>query len=272
MAVGSPAFSISNLAFVLVEGTEAVGERERFRLLCGVPESTRFLESDSCSEALRKLGHLQSLAEVSSQKIRLGAVVDRDTRHSGQIADIEKSGAYVLAVHEVENFFLHPPTLAEIFGSNGGNPEDVSEIIVYSADQRAGLLIFDGARGDPKFKDLPAPSAGVRKLIHDLKWTDFEAAEAVCERIADGHGGLDQAQRDLLVKHLFARTKMYGRWRTGGDIWKYCEGKEVLKAVAPRLGFADDKTCERAVLAYWNRHPEGRPGELVELLDYVLSI
>ena len=41
-AVGTPAFSISQLLFVFVEGEESVGERERFRKLADAPQNVRF--------------------------------------------------------------------------------------------------------------------------------------------------------------------------------------------------------------------------------------
>jgi predicted ATPase len=60
-AIGSPAFSISNLAFVLIEGEEEIGERERFRLLCDIPPHVRFLESGSCKEVVRRIAGLKDL-------------------------------------------------------------------------------------------------------------------------------------------------------------------------------------------------------------------
>ena len=54
-AVGTPAFSISRLRFVFVEGEEGIGEREQFRRLSAATEDVRFIECGSCSEVLRRV-------------------------------------------------------------------------------------------------------------------------------------------------------------------------------------------------------------------------
>jgi predicted ATPase len=79
-AIGSPAFSISNLAFVMIEGEEEIGERERFRMLCDLPAHVRFLEAGSCKEVIRRINGLRGLAAESGQNIRIGGVVDKDWR------------------------------------------------------------------------------------------------------------------------------------------------------------------------------------------------
>lgn len=61
-AVGTPAFSISQLLFVFVEGEESVGERERFRKLAGVPQNVRFMECGSCNEVLRRVASIKAIA------------------------------------------------------------------------------------------------------------------------------------------------------------------------------------------------------------------
>ena len=107
-AVGSPAFSISQLRFVFIEGEEGVGERERFRKLAGEQADIRFMECGSCSEVVRRVEAIRSLAEESSTEIRVGGVVDRDFQSEAKASALKKEhGVLALPVHEVENFFLH---------------------------------------------------------------------------------------------------------------------------------------------------------------------
>lgn len=94
-AIGSPAFSISNLSFVLIEGEEEIGERERFRLLCDVPSHVRFMEAGSCKEVIRRIEGLRDLAKASSQTIRIGGVVDQDWRSNAEQEELRKQGLFV---------------------------------------------------------------------------------------------------------------------------------------------------------------------------------
>lgn len=268
-AVGSPAFSISNLAFVLIEGEEEIGERERFRLLCDIPRHVRFLEAGSCKEVIRRIEGLKDLALASNQGIRIGGVVDGDWRSKQEREELANQGLFVLDVHEVENFFLDPTTLKELMRFMGRDPDEVEPLITKAADWRAGAWIFDAARTDRAFRDFPEPSKAVRELVHKLDWADFTDLDARCEEIAFAHGGLDDQQRGLFKRHLIARAKVYARKREDGELWRACEGKEVFRSISSHLGFADEDAGERAITAIWARQPELIPPELRELRAYI---
>ena len=79
-AVGTPAFSISQLIFVFIEGEEGIGERERFRKLAGLQQDIRFMECGSCNEVLRRVDMIKSLSKEAEVEIRIGGMVDRDIR------------------------------------------------------------------------------------------------------------------------------------------------------------------------------------------------
>lgn len=271
-AIGSPAFSISNLAFVMIEGEEEIGERERFRLLCDIPPHVRFLEAGSCKEVVRRIEGLKDLAAASGQHIRIGGVVDQDWRSRPEQDELSNQGVFVLGVHEVENFFLHPPTLRDVLMVNGGDPEKVENLLLAAADRRAGAWVFDSARTDRKFRDYPEPSKAVRERVHRLTWQDFADIEACCEEIAGLHGGLGESDTEALRKHLVARAKIFGRKRDEGDIWRVCEGKEVFRSIVPALGLSDEDAGERSITAVWNRRPELIPDELTSLRRYILSV
>jgi energy-coupling factor transporter ATP-binding protein EcfA2 len=152
-AVGTPAFSISKLLFVFVEGEEGIGERERYRKLAGLPESVRFMECGSCTEVLRRVAAIKALANEAEVGIRIGGVVDHDFR-TDSAADVIQSGngVFILPVHEVENFFLHPMTLAVLLGQNGR-----AEILPAKPGPRGigcpcRKLDFSACYGDPKRK------------------------------------------------------------------------------------------------------------------------
>ncbi|WP_105428643.1 ATP-binding protein [Neorhizobium sp. T6_25] len=271
-AIGSPAFSISNLAFVMIEGAEEIGERERFRLLCDLPPHVRFLEAGSCKEVVRRIEGLKDLATASDQGIRIGGVIDRDWRTKAERENLVNQGLHVLEVHEVENFFLHPPTLTDWLPAIGKDPEQVQSLLLTAADRRAGAWIFDAARTDRKFREYPEPSKAVRELVHNLAWPDFGQLEERCAAIANAHGGLSDADRVALEKHLVTRARIYSRMRESEDLWKVCEGKEIFRSILPHLGLADGAAAERAITTLWVRKPELVPSELQSLRRYIQNL
>lgn len=271
-AIGSPAFSISNLAFVMIEGEEEIGERERFRLLCDIPSHVRFLEAGSCKEVIRRIEGLKELAAASGQGIRIGGVVDQDWRTKSEQDELEAQGLFVLGVHEVENLFLHPPTLAELLTMMGRDSQQISSTLLATTDRRAGTWIFDAARTDRKFRDYAEPSKEVRELVHKLMWTDFSSLEAKCDEIANAHGGLVDTEVAALKAHLIARARIYARKRQSNDFWRLCEGKEVFRSILPHLGLTDEDAAERAIAAIWQRKPQLVPDELQSLRAYICSL
>jgi len=212
-AVGSPAFSIANLAFVLIEGEEEIGERERFRLLCDVPPHVRFMESGSCKEVVRRLEHLTQLAAVSEQRLRLGGIIDGDWRSAAESAGFVALGLYVLGVHEIENLYLHPDTLRALWVEMGRNPVDIDLMILDASDRRAGAWIFQAARTDRSFQAFPELLAATRECFHGLTWTDFGDAVGACERIVATMSNLAAEQQAVMKRHLIARTQIYERRR-----------------------------------------------------------
>ena len=267
-AVGSPAFSIGSLAFVLIEGEEEIGERERFRLLCDVPAHVRFLEAGSCKEVVRRVEHLRQLAEVSGQRLRIGGVIDGDWRSAAERGLFEGLGLHVLAVHEVENFFLHPGTLQTLSQEMGRDPSEIEALTREASDARAGSWIFQAARTDRAFVEYPEVLPATRECFHGMAWSDFTDVEAACQRIVATMINLDAQQQALLQRHLVARANIYAR-RREGEAWRLCEGKEVFRSLVPRLGFVEEDAAERAISALWRRRPEVAPNELQALRQYV---
>lgn len=267
-AVGSPAFSIANLSFVLIEGEEEIGERERFRLLCRVAPHVRFIESGSCKQVIQRKRGLEELAAASDQALRIGAVVDGDFRSTQDKQALSDQGLFVLSVHEIENFYLHPPTLRELTQSLGRDPNLIEDLIRTTADSRAGAYIFDAARTDKAFADYPPAPKATRELVHRLTWEDFQDPITQSSHIASSYKNLNTEQAQMLTRHLVTQAAIYGRKR-GEDIWKVCEGKEVFHAITGSLGLSDDDAAERAIAALWARRPDLVPHELTLLRDYI---
>lgn len=268
-AVGSPAFSISNLTFVLIEGEDEIGERERFRALTGPLPDVRYIEAGNCREVLRKMDSLRAVATASNEPLKIGGIIDRDWRDAQERKLMSGLGLHVLAVHEIENLLLHPPTVKRVIENISGDPAIYDDALKAAADRRAGSAIWNAARTNRGFENFPPPHADVRKLAHELTWSDFADPSLQCQKIADADPQLDLAQRALIKKHLEVQTAVYGRVREGDTLWKVCEGKEVFRSLAKTIGFSDPETAERAIIGIWQLEPGLEPEELRMLRLYV---
>jgi energy-coupling factor transporter ATP-binding protein EcfA2 len=271
-AVGSPAFSISQLAFIFVEGEEGIGEREMFRRLAAGAEHLRFVEGGSCHEILRRVETVKTLATQGGVEVRIGGVVDKDFRSTTDAAMLqEQSGVYVLGAHEVENLFLYPHTVALLLTQNG-RTETAEQIIRDASDARAGCWIFQYAMATRNAKALPEIATAAKDAAKSLSWPRF--AEAQADTItaileATGYSDADKASfRNILTTAVVA----YERKRAEGNFWRTCEGKQVLNEAARSAGFADAQAMKMAAFAIWEREGAQLPEELQNLRSYLLSL
>ena len=209
-AVGTPAFSISQLRFVFIEGEEGVGERERFRKLAGEQADIRFMECGSCSEVVRRVEAIRSLAEESSTEIRVGGVVDRDFQSEAKVSALKKEhGVLALPVHEVENFFLHTSTMLRLSRQNGSPDVDIAMVIREAADRRAGSWIFQRAMATDRAARLPPMQDGAKERAKSVCWAKLETeGETVLEEIACATG-YSERDREVFKKLLKITCRSY---------------------------------------------------------------
>jgi energy-coupling factor transporter ATP-binding protein EcfA2 len=267
-AVGTPAFSISQLLFVFVEGEENVGERERFRNLARSSQNVRFLECGSCNEVLRRVSSIKALATEYHSAIRIGGVVDRDFRSTLEANDLgSKHGVFVLPVHEVENYFLHPSTLNRLLQQNG-RAQQASDVIRDAADERAGSWIFGYAFATRNAKDLPEISFAAKELAKRMDWPAWQETEATINEVvmACGYGTEDQEKLRSLLR---ISCGAYARKRVTSEFWKECEGKQVLNAIAKASGYADASSLSQAAFVAWDNKAVPISGELTSFRSYL---
>jgi hypothetical protein len=272
-AVGTPAFSISQLRFVFVEGEGGVGERERFRKLAGPSDKIRFIDCGSCTEVLRRVVIIKELAKESESNIRIGGVIDRDFLSDTNAAELSlNQGVFVLPLHEVENFFLHPPTLRFLLGQHGRDDLVPLELIRSASDARAGSWIYQQAMATPNAKSLPDISAPAKERVKSLSWQQFEQnSESTIQGVADvSLYSLDDQRK--LKGILDISMKMFARKRGEDGLWKVCEGKQVLGEVARSTGFAGVSALVQAAFAAWARDDFEIPEELRVLREYLARL
>jgi predicted ATPase len=272
-SVGTPAFSISQQAFVFVEGEEGVGERERFRRLCDVAQGVRFIECGSCNEVVRRVAAIKAIGKECDIEIRIGGVVDRDFRCEAESRDLRNvHGVFVLQVHEVENLYLHPNTLGALLAQNNVSNRVPSDLIRDAADLRAGSWIFQHAMSTRNAKSLPEVPAHAKHLAKSLTWENVNAdCDNAVGQIVKGCC-FDQDESNTLAKILTISVNTYEKTRTSADLWRTCEGKQALNQIARQVGFVDASAMMRASFGLWERDPSLVPNELADLRSYVQSL
>lgn len=249
-AVGSPAFSIASGRFVYIEGKEALGERDRFERVIGRVSGTQYIEAGSCNEVINRIKSIRSLAEASGQHIRTTGIIDLDWRDRTTASSLAATGLIVLPVHQIENFFIHPPSLEKVAEALGQTDFDVTAELQRASDARSGGWIMQYALYDQRELSDVAPAAWT--AAYGLDWSNIaDTPESALDLIVklSGH---DADTQKILHRRLVACAKVYGRKRATDDLWKVCEGKEVAKTVAASLGLRDAAALERAVIRQWS--------------------
>ena len=269
--VGSPAFSISQLTFVFVEGEPGLGERDRYRRIIGNEQEIRITECGGCAEVERRSKALTDLATESAQPLKLRAVVDRDWRSSPEIARLEAKGIFVLPVHEIENLFLHPETLAHILSQNGmaGSSTDLIRTV---CDQRAGIWLYEYTVAQPQKEPHPADlGASIKAAIYGRDWNAFASMPAAIDAILGAATDTEQEAKDKFRAVFIAAVAAYTRLRTSDNLWKRCEGKEVFNTLHRQLGFSSASVAEKAIAKVWADNPNLFPTEAAALRSFIVA-
>lgn len=265
-AVGSPAFAISRLRFVYVEGDRQSRERERFYEVCGNPDVNRFLEGGSCNEVVRRLRDLRALADETDEQLHVGGVTDRDFRTDDERLQLQTdAGAHVLGCHEVENLFLQPEALAVVLQRAGRDPDGAMNVVRDSADDFAGLWVAQHAAARFSLEhDLPKEAvSALSSVTFALLNTDWNNRRAGSVAAVDGT--VAQRWEELLD----AAWAVYTKDRLAPDWYRRCLGKQTLGRTAAALDFKSGDALERQVVALWSSAEVALPPDLVELRTYV---
>ncbi|WAC89712.1 AAA family ATPase [Mycobacterium sp. Aquia_213] len=265
-AVGSPAFAISRLRFVYIEGDRQSRERERFYTVCGGQDVNRFLEGGSCGEVLRRLQYLKDLAADTDEQLHIGGVIDRDFRPAAERLQIQaQSPVHVLGCHEIENLYLYPETVAVLLERSGRQPDEARVVVQACADELAGLWVVQHAAARfPKDNDVPKTAmsalSDANKSQLDADWNSRRSVSVAA--IAPG------VQQDW-GQLLDAAKTTYETDRLTDDWYRRCVGKQTLAKLADALEFRSTDAVERQVVSLWNADGAALPPDLLKLREYV---
>jgi len=272
--LGTPAFSLTDTTFVLVEGERPGRERERFVQVTGAGPRVRFVEAGGCEELARRFGGLEIVASEAEQ-LRVGAFIDRDHRSDEQVEQFEEEHHVgVLPVHEIENFFLHPDLLDALIDQGGLNLE-VETLLRTATDPLAGRWIWQRAVTRAEWGDPPGISI---ERARSLDWAKFgadrsAATSSLLEPFAADADGQTASQRRAALARAVSE---YAEVRDNRDrLWREVEGKEALQAIATTLGFSDPEALESRAARLWRDGELPRAAEaaalLTEIEDFALQ-
>lgn len=270
-ALGSAAFSISNLAFVIIESEEHIGERERFRSLCNAPSHVRFIESSSCKEVIQRIDGLKAIAKISGDLIRIGGVVDQDWRSKNSLDELRKNGIFVLDVHEIENFYLEPKTLEKLGQRLSLEKGKINQYFRESVLKRAGSWIYEYARADDFCSDFPKASSKIREKVHLIKWVDFQESEEIWSEIGALHGEISEQQTADFVLILREKHKLFKKLIDDNNIWTKCEGKEIWGDLCKKIQIKRS-IAENMINHIWEVEPDLVPESLQKIRAFVSNI
>jgi predicted ATPase len=271
-SVGTPAFSISQLLFVYIEGEDGIGEREHYQKLSALGQKVRFIEAGAGTEVSRRVSVIRSLASGVETGIRIAGIVDRDYKSPSEVAVLQRAGVSVLPVHEAENFHLHPATLEVLLAQNGQKVGAALALIRDAADKRAGNWIFQYAMATPNARGLPDMTIPAKEKAKSLAWADFETdqSKAIGAVVALTSFPTEEAKKFEAL--LLVAVQAYARKRTEETLWKECEGKQVLNDVAKGIGFASVSAMTQATFAAWSRGSAPVSSELKEFRQYLSTL
>lgn len=270
-ALGTPAFSLARSRFVLVEGTRAKRERERFAIVTDATVADRFIEAGGCSQVLDRLANLRALASEEEQ-LRVGGIIDGDFRTEDERANLQgKNGVLILPVHEIENAFLQPELIRHLLEELNREPDEAVKLLQKAADPDAGRWALEKTRMEEGWKeDLKACAAAAKRIAFDSAAQDLPAAGA---KIAAGLGDVQAAERSRRGHEIANRLAEYESLRSDpAELAAQCFGKEALPRVARALGFQDAATIESRATGLWRRGLVPRPVVATTIREYLDSI
>jgi energy-coupling factor transporter ATP-binding protein EcfA2 len=268
--LGSPAFSLTRLRFIYIEGERQSRERERFHSVASDPATNRFIEAGNSRDVLRKTEVLRELAREGGEPLRIGGIIDRDFRSEDEINELEGEGLiHVLRVLEVENLFLQPEALSRLIERSGGDPGTTEDVIRDASDRFAGLWILHRAAKQADVRDLRTE---IRGAAGPLQWDTFEHdPETVARQLAENQD-FEPDQGERFQEALAQAARDYAELRRDDELWKHCLGKQVVSVMARLVGFSNQVTLERSVTLLWSTGEVAMSEEANSLMEYIAHL
>ena len=265
-ALGSPAFSISRLRFVFVEGDRQTRERERFYGVCGEPALNRFLEGGGCNEVIRRVEMIAILADESDEQLRVGGVIDRDFRSDAEVLQIESNlNVHVLRCHEIENVFLQPDAIMILLERANRDPSTSVALIRDESDRYAGLWVVNNALSSfpgSTPKDAVSPLKNLSRDDLASQWSTVTATSLAY---------IEPGEQQEWLRLLDAAHTEYEASRDLPDWWRKCLGKQALSSIHRQVGLSSGSVMEQHVIKLWESEVTA-PDAVEQLRVFIASL
>lgn len=268
-AIGSPAFSLSNLKFVFIEGDRQGREKERFYSLYGDSRYVRFIEGGGCVEVTKKLSAVRELASEADEQLFVGGVIDADFRTQAMIVDLqEKTPVFVLGCHEVENLYLHPEAL-QVVCNRAGIEKQALDIVKDAADSFAGTWILQRTILNTEVK---IEAARTLNQVAAQNWNVIQTdSDQFTENVCDS-SGLNGDELNTFRQDFTASVEAYRNMRDTEKLWKECMGKQALGVIYQDFGMSSVESLQNNITRIWENDEATVPTELHALREYINSI
>ncbi|MEW8658036.1 MAG: AAA family ATPase [Candidatus Thiodiazotropha endolucinida] len=268
-AVGSPAFSLSNLKFVFIEGDRQGREKERFYSLYGDSRFVRFIEGGGCEEVMKKLSAVRELAAEADEQLFVGGIIDADFRTQEIIDELQsRTPVFVLSCHEIENIYLHPEAL-EVVRNRAGIQEEVQEITKRVADRFAGTWVLQ------RTILLTQLEIESKRALNQPAAQDWNTIDGDVDQFLDNlcaASGLQDDDLNTFRQDVTSSVEVYRAVRETNELWKKCLGKQTLGVIFQDFGISSVESLQNNIARIWGNGEANLPDELVALRDYINSI
>lgn len=267
-ALGIPGMSLMGRTLVVVEGGEEFGERQRFEELCGIYSSVQFLPiGRNKKDVMNGTMYYERLADATEGQVAIKGIVDGDfdSPRLGEEPAIDGASLLTLPLHEIENIFLHPPSLLEAARVHGKSNTDIVMLLQQTMDRLAGKWIFDRAKYSRYESWLEAADD---EMIQEFRRTVSKCSNSdIPADFEDLHASL--SQHPLILQHLREAVAEWSTLRESVDWWKHLLGKEVLRMIAPEVGFRSELSLESYLTNRWSTADGIVPEELLKVKSFV---
>ena len=275
-ALGTPGFSLTSLAFIFVEGEPHTNEVQRFFALNGGTSEARFIPGGSCHDVIRKVQHVNELAVAAEDQLHVGAIIDRDFRSQSDIQAITaKTNCFILPCHEVENLFLHPPSLDELIRQNNTTLQG-SDLVRSTADKMAGQWILQRSLYATDFGRTLCNGLEVPRMARELagksEWISIDGNQSAFVSALSSMLTKAPAEAATLQAAILDSVSEWRRIRMKSDLWKWCLGKETLAQIYRPVGYITSGALESSMVAAWRRRSDLISSEVADLRAYVSSL
>jgi len=89
-----------------------------------------------------------------------------------------------------------------------------------------------------------------------IKWSDLDKdGNTAIEEIIASSEYIDE-DKERVKRLLIVSKSSYERERQQDSLWKKCEGKEILNAMAGQIGFSNSAALMKAAYVLWSRNRE----------------